>query len=169
MYYYTYHILCCSLLDQAFNIHSLSHHPPSLSSSHPPPSHVSLSPCTVAHRGSWKGDRFPRYLVCKHIAHTTIHVHVHVHVYLLPSPNVQDAHAHCFTCICTCRCVECCVNGHHINRLPVRVEAVPLSLTLSTHTLTLTQPRMATPMAGTCYACTCTMSMYMYMCIHSLV
>ncbi|CAI8005307.1 hypothetical protein GBAR_LOCUS4137, partial [Geodia barretti] len=38
------------------------------------------------------------------------------------------------------RCVECLVNTRHVVRLPVRVETVPLSLSLSTNTLTLSQP-----------------------------
>ena len=46
------------------------------------------------------------------------------------------------------RCVECLVNAQHVVRLPVRVEAVPLSLSLSTNTLTLSQPPTAPPSAG---------------------
>ena len=55
---------------------------------------------------------------------------------------------HIVLCVFICRCLECCVNGQHIIRLPVLVKTVALSLTLSTHTLTLTQPHMATPSAG---------------------
>lgn len=53
-----------------------------------------------------------------------------------------------------CRCVECLVNAQHVVRLPVHVEAVPLSLSLSTNTLTLSQPPTAPPSAGR--ICTCT-------------
>ena len=93
------------------------------------------------------------------------YTHVYVHVYTC------SYHMHACTCgrsllnysylaVCVCgslsappptlplSCVECWVNGRHTIRLPVHAEAVPLSLTLSTHTLTLTQPHLATPTAG---------------------
>ena len=49
-----------------------------------------------------------------------------------------------------CRSVEYCVNDRYSHNLFVHLEAVPLSLTLSAHTLTLTQPHLATPTAGVC-------------------
>ena len=55
-----------------------------------------------------------------------------------------------FTTFSHCRCIEYCINNHHSGHLPVKADVIPLSLSLSTTQLTLTEPYLANKTAGEC-------------------